>query len=58
MEPWVVTAEYPMAQDELVGNLDTTAVISYLDQHGFDSGINHEALTEAQAFASEIFKKV
>jgi hydroxymethylglutaryl-CoA lyase len=47
----------PMAQDELVGNLDTAAVISYLDQHGFDSGINHEALTEAQALASEIFKK-
>ncbi len=46
----------PMAQDELVGNLNTRSIITYLEKHGYDTGINHEALAEAEAMAAEIFK--
>jgi hydroxymethylglutaryl-CoA lyase len=45
----------PMAQDELVGNLNTADIVEYLTSEGFETLINHEALLEAQAMASQIF---
>ncbi|TDX02221.1 hydroxymethylglutaryl-CoA lyase [Dinghuibacter silviterrae] len=45
----------PMAQDELVGNLDTSDIVSYLHAHGYETHINGEALDEARAFAGTIF---
>lgn len=45
----------PFAQDELVGNLDTTDIFAYLNSEGYQTRVNPEALLEAQAMASKIF---
>jgi hydroxymethylglutaryl-CoA lyase len=45
----------PFAQDELVGNLNTSDIVDYLSTHGYETHINSEALTEAKAMAAEIF---
>ena len=46
----------PMANDALVGNIDTALLIPYLEQHGLVSGINSEALQKCLVLADEIFQ--
>jgi len=45
----------PMAQDALVGNMDTEQMISYFEEKGLLEGLNKVALEESLAIASEIF---
>jgi hydroxymethylglutaryl-CoA lyase len=45
----------PMAQDELVGNMDTELMIPYLEQQQLLNGLNKEALQESLRMAAEIF---
>lgn len=45
----------PMAQDELVGNLDTSDIVDYLRAEGYETTIDPEALAEAKAMAATIF---
>lgn len=45
----------PMAQDELVGNMDTTLMIPYLEATGKLQTLNREALSESLRIAADIF---
>lgn len=45
----------PMANDELVGNIDTEWLISYLEQYEVLPGLNKTALTKSLNLANEIF---
>ena len=45
----------PMANDELVGNMNTELLIPYFEELKLLEGVNKEALSEASALASEIF---
>lgn len=45
----------PMAQNDLVGNMDTELTISYLEEKGLTSGLNKDALQKSLQLASEIF---
>lgn len=45
----------PMADDELVGNMDTELMIPYFSQLNRLNGINKEALQKCSMLASEIF---
>ncbi len=45
----------PMAQDELVGNMDTELLIGYFEQKGFLQNLNKKALAESLQIAAEIF---
>ena len=45
----------PMAQDELVGNLPTEALVSFLQTHS-DLDFNARAWNQAQAFAVDLFR--
>ncbi|HEY8660999.1 MAG TPA: hydroxymethylglutaryl-CoA lyase [Hanamia sp.] len=45
----------PMANDELVGNMDTELMIPYLKQLGFLRNIDEDALLKASIMASKIF---
>jgi hydroxymethylglutaryl-CoA lyase len=45
----------PMAQDDLVGNMNTELMISYLEEKNLLSGLNKQALDESLQMASEIF---
>lgn len=45
----------PMAQDELVGNMDSEKIIAYLQEKGMAPALNEEALKKSAALASEIF---
>ena len=45
----------PMAQDELVGNLPTEALVSFLHDHS-DLNLNARAWNQAQAFAVDLFR--
>jgi hydroxymethylglutaryl-CoA lyase len=45
----------PMAQDDLVGNMNTELMISYLEENNLIYGLNKEALAESLQIASEIF---
>ncbi|MFY7880385.1 MAG: hydroxymethylglutaryl-CoA lyase [Lacibacter sp.] len=46
----------PMAKDELVGNMDTVSIISFLDEQNVNLSINKEALAESLLIADELFK--
>jgi hydroxymethylglutaryl-CoA lyase len=46
----------PMANDELVGNLDTEILISFLKAQHLLQPLNEEALGRASAMASMIFQ--
>jgi hydroxymethylglutaryl-CoA lyase len=46
----------PMANDELVGNLDTEMLISFLKGQHLLKPLNEEALGRASAMASMIFQ--
>lgn len=45
----------PMAQDELIGNMDTVFMIDYFKQKKLLNKINEDALQESLRMASEIF---
>ena len=45
----------PMANDELIGNMDTELMIPYLKQLGFLRNIDEDALLKASIMASKIF---
>lgn len=45
----------PMANDELVGNMDTQQMIGYFNGKGLATGINEMKLAEASAMANSIF---
>jgi len=47
----------PMAEDELVGNMASEEIISFLEGKGIPTGIRQEALEEALALSREIFTK-
>ena len=46
----------PMADDELVGNLDTMAVVAYLQSKGLCKELDMDALAHAAQLSREIFK--
>jgi hydroxymethylglutaryl-CoA lyase len=45
----------PMADDELVGNMNTASMISYLENRGMNTGIDKDALADSLAMAAKIF---
>ena len=45
----------PMADDELVGNMNSELMIDYFEENGLLSGLNKEALTDSLRLAGEIF---
>ena len=45
----------PMAQDELIGNMDSALMIPYFQQKGLLKGLNENALQESLRIANEIF---
>jgi len=45
----------PMANDDLVGNMNTEWMISYFEKNNIATGINKEALAESLRIAGEIF---
>ncbi|MFT3980716.1 MAG: hydroxymethylglutaryl-CoA lyase [Ferruginibacter sp.] len=45
----------PMANDELVGNMDTELMIPYFEEKGLLSALNQEALASCSRMAAEIF---
>ncbi len=45
----------PMANDDLVGNMNTELMIPYFEELNLLEGINKEALSEASALANQIF---
>ena len=45
----------PMAQDELVGNMNTEYIISFLEERNLIKGFNKDALQQSLQLASEIF---
>jgi len=46
----------PMANDELVGNMNSELMISYFEERQMLNGLNKEALQESLLIASDIFK--
>ena len=46
----------PMADDELVGNMNTEWMIDYFESRGILPGINKQALEDSLKLAGEIFK--
>jgi len=47
----------PMAEDELVGNLATENILSFLENKGEKLGLNKEEFAKAMVMAAEIFPK-
>ncbi len=45
----------PMANDELVGNMDSELMINYFEEHKLIGGLNKDALNESLRIAGEIF---
>lgn len=45
----------PMADDELVGNMNTAAIIKVLEQRGLNTGIDMAFFHEAERLANQIF---
>ena len=45
----------PMAEDDLVGNLATETILSFMDEKGVDTHLNRIELTKALKLADEIF---
>lgn len=46
----------PMAEDELIGNMNMEKMIDYFEKNKFSTGINKVALAESLKIANEIFK--
>lgn len=47
----------PMADDELVGNMDTIHIISFLKEKGMLPGLDGEALAESLSLADQVFQQ-
>lgn len=47
----------PMADDELVGNMNSELMIGYFEENGLIQGLNKEALAESLRIAGEVFAK-
>lgn len=47
----------PMAKDDLVGNLATETILSYLNEKKVATGINPDEFVKAMAIADEVFPK-
>ena len=45
----------PMADDVLIGNMNTELMIPYLEERGLLSGLDEDALRESLRIAGEIF---
>ena len=45
----------PMANDELVGNMNSESMINYFEEQGLLQGLNKKALNESLQIASNIF---
>jgi hydroxymethylglutaryl-CoA lyase len=45
----------PLADDELVGNMDTEKIIRYAEQENFQTGIDHRELAYASDLAARVF---
>ena len=45
----------PMADDELIGNIDTQDILSVLSQNSYSDLVNHDELKKARLIASAIF---
>ena len=45
----------PMANDELVGNMNTEWMINYFETNGINTGIDKDALSDSLTIASQIF---
>jgi hydroxymethylglutaryl-CoA lyase len=45
----------PMAKDELVGNIETETIVAFLKDINIESGLDDQALVEAQRIADAIF---
>jgi hypothetical protein len=45
-----------MAQNSLVGNMDTCRMIDYFEQKGMTTGLDMEALQKAVQMAEQIFE--
>ena len=45
----------PMADDELVGNMDTELMIPYFEEQGLLKNLNEDALNQCSLLATEIF---
>ncbi len=45
----------PMANDELVGNMNTEGMINYFESRGINTGIDQNALLDSLAIAEKIF---
>lgn len=46
----------PMANNELVGNMNTELMVAYFAEQGISTRLDHEALAESLSIASQIFK--
>jgi hydroxymethylglutaryl-CoA lyase len=46
----------PMAQDDLVGNMDSLDIIAFLEESGLPTSLNKEALHESLQIANELFQ--
>ena len=44
-----------MANHELVGNLDTSKLLEFLDENNFETKIDHNAYLEAKDLALDTF---
>ncbi len=45
----------PMAKDELTGNIATESLISYLDEHNIEHGLNADALLHSMLVSNKVF---
>ena len=48
----------PMAKDDLVGNMPTENLLSFLEEKKIDLKLNREALTQAMTLADSVFQPV
>ena len=46
----------PMAKDDLVGNIATETILSFLEKEKIETGLNKQAFSHALAAADEVFK--
>ena len=47
----------PMANDELVGNIATETILTYLEEHKIGSGLDRKAFEEAESIADVVFPR-
>jgi len=47
----------PMAEDELVGNLATETIVSYLESQGVNTGLNRDAFQKSLIMVDSVFAK-